>query len=664
MKNTVKLILIMIIGASGCSREGAQSLSKLMHHIDISVGSTFIPPDFFDPVSVSVGTQGTNYNYAKPVCASDCNISLPNGSSFNLNDFSNYFNTFDGNLRITGLDYKANPIYLDQIPYEEINFTPADPGGRNPAFENISESQSKMFSAASYLDGKGAGKAPPQTSGTSDFPTVDIAPDNVVESSVQQGKVDQVSKSDAEAKDQAQFDRIIGQMKADIEAPFASARAGAIASFAPTEKAFFKRVDEIAKSSIDKSETLANAARQQISNADFSNSTSIGDAAVQKSRTESAEIGQKILQSLPPVQISTKKSQFKTSPLSLDGKAVQRADEYLAYAEKTVQGAPEGEGKKVASSLLTDSKESLAIADDFFAKGESEWGDQALSVTYALLDAAVVLAPIAALAVAPAAVTVVVGLEAINIAKSWYEYKTGKHLFTGEKLSEAGRTFSLVNVVFGFIPPVAVAAGRIAGLFKKSSSVVTVALDAPPPARQTLDETVEDLSKIGANTTQEAKEFLEVMAKHNIKNVEWPEKISFNANLKKHMSSLERFTQEDGVTGAHNLANFEAVVSEKGIKIVNTVQKSKGIKTVEYQIPKLDRTQKPIPGEYKNKIFPKTVYDSSIISDSEMLYLAQIAAGQVSDFNPIGRHIYDAVAGGIRFRIYVQDGFVTNVHPW
>ncbi|MFP3411347.1 CdiA family toxin C-terminal domain-containing protein [Bacillus sp. SIMBA_074] len=67
--------------------------------------------------------------------------------------------------------------------------------------------------------------------------------------------------------------------------------------------------------------------------------------------------------------------------------------------------------------------------------------------------------------------------------------------------------------------------------------------------------------------------------------------------------------------GAHNSEEF----FKNDIKIVSeSPSKILGVKTVEYNMPKLNMDGTPT-GEYGNKVFTKTIYDPKIISDKEFI---------------------------------------------
>ncbi|WP_238340409.1 hemagglutinin repeat-containing protein [Pseudomonas sp. SWRI92] len=145
----------------------------------------------------------------------------------------------------------------------------------------------------------------------------------------------------------------------------------------------------------------------------------------------------------------------------------------------------------------------------------------------------------------------------------------------------------------------------------------------------------------------------------------FPEGMSFNPSIKNHLSSFDGLTQKSGVSGTHNLDAFSQAASLNGIKILGETPTSvKGITNIEYQIPAYDRAGNVIG--YKAKEFTKTVYDPKVFSDQKILDLGQQAAasgyrGALSK----GVTQYDATAGGVSFRVYLDKatGAVTNFHP-
>ena len=240
---------------------------------------------------------------------------------------------------------------------------------------------------------------------------------------------------------------------------------------------------------------------------------------------------------------------------------------------------------------------------------------------------------------------------------SLYELFSGKDQCDGSELSFVGRTMAGVEIALG-TPKVFKILGSVVGIGilakgNKAADVVKAS-----------NVVVDSLKKFDIAADQ-TKNFLATLKKFKIDPaaVKFPERISFNKNLKNHMKSFDGLAQKTGIKGAHNMKDFEALVDTKGIKIVKkTETPTKGIYEIEYEIQKLDKAGKP-SGEMKAIDVPKTVYDPAVFSDDEMLWLGQIAASDAKKFNAEGRKLFESTAGGISFRVYSENGLITNIHP-
>ncbi|XAY02951.1 hemagglutinin repeat-containing protein [Enterobacter chuandaensis] len=151
----------------------------------------------------------------------------------------------------------------------------------------------------------------------------------------------------------------------------------------------------------------------------------------------------------------------------------------------------------------------------------------------------------------------------------------------------------------------------------------------------------------------------------NVAEVTYPDGISFKINQPAHLSTLDGYSQKKGITGAHNAEEFYAAAKKYNVKIVSkTYTETKGITQVTYQIPSYDRAGN-VTG-YKAAELPKTIYDPNVFTDSKMLELGQQAAA--SGYEAAmkqGLQAYDAHAGGVSFRVYIDKatGMVNNFHP-
>lgn len=164
-----------------------------------------------------------------------------------------------------------------------------------------------------------------------------------------------------------------------------------------------------------------------------------------------------------------------------------------------------------------------------------------------------------------------------------------------------------------------------------------------------------------------------------ITNVKYPEGISFDTNLKRHLANADSFSQKQGIKGAHNRTNFMAELNSRGGRVKSETQTDiEGITRIKYEIPTLDRTGKP-DGGFKEISSIKTVYDPKKFSDDKILQMAQKAASQgYSKASKIAQNErtksiserknviqFSETFDGIKFRSYfdVNTGRITNIHP-
>ena len=114
------------------------------------------------------------------------------------------------------------------------------------------------------------------------------------------------------------------------------------------------------------------------------------------------------------------------------------------------------------------------------------------------------------------------------------------------------------------------------------------------------------------------------------------EKVKFkDGRYEHHMVYGEKFAKK-GVSGGHNWKKFDDYIGNSEYSFdshkVSKHPDIDGVYDIEYTLkrPVKDYTGKPIPGEFKhvpggNRIFKKTVYDSNVISDNEMIKLSKDA---------------------------------------
>ncbi|AZK48563.1 CdiA family toxin C-terminal domain-containing protein [Paenibacillus lentus] len=122
-----------------------------------------------------------------------------------------------------------------------------------------------------------------------------------------------------------------------------------------------------------------------------------------------------------------------------------------------------------------------------------------------------------------------------------------------------------------------------------------------------------------------------------------------------------------GVVGGHNLENFEKILTDQGWNLDDVIVSRTshptvtGVYEIEYRLPALDRELKVVPGQYKNIPQPKTVYDSNLISNEQMIVWGKEAMenGVIN-----GRLVTGYSSNGLRFTGYLDDsGNITNFHP-
>ncbi|AIY42067.1 Hemolysin/hemagglutinin-like protein HecA precursor [Collimonas arenae] len=147
---------------------------------------------------------------------------------------------------------------------------------------------------------------------------------------------------------------------------------------------------------------------------------------------------------------------------------------------------------------------------------------------------------------------------------------------------------------------------------------------------------------------------------------------AFNANIENHLTSVDGFSQQSGVGGAHTTNAFNQAVTQNKLDIVNTSPGSvDGITNVTYKIPAknpdgsivVDVTGQTV---YKNQEYTKTIYDPSIISTQTVTKMGeQAATNGYAAAIAAGKTQFDAAAGGLIFRVYIDPVTknITNFFP-
>ena len=124
--------------------------------------------------------------------------------------------------------------------------------------------------------------------------------------------------------------------------------------------------------------------------------------------------------------------------------------------------------------------------------------------------------------------------------------------------------------------------------------------------------------------------------------------------------------RKKGIGGAHN----KEQLLTNDIEIVKSTPHPtlEGVETIEYQMPKLDKTGTPIPGEYQSGVPKvKTVYNPNIISDEVYLEKGIQAANDALSKSPDGllpREWVGNDVSGIKWRGYSdENGNITSFFP-
>ena len=140
---------------------------------------------------------------------------------------------------------------------------------------------------------------------------------------------------------------------------------------------------------------------------------------------------------------------------------------------------------------------------------------------------------------------------------------------------------------------------------------------------------------------------------------------------------------QGGVNGAHNKINFYKTINDKFepifrkegltfnvndcIESSTAHPKISGVEEIKYKLPAMNQNNTVNQGVYKKIKAPKTVYDSSIISDEQMLQWGKEAMQNGIDNGNIreGRYISGTASNGLRFEGYIDSttNTITNFHP-
>ena len=134
-------------------------------------------------------------------------------------------------------------------------------------------------------------------------------------------------------------------------------------------------------------------------------------------------------------------------------------------------------------------------------------------------------------------------------------------------------------------------------------------------------------------------------------------KVGFPDELADHIKYRDRSVpRKKGIGGAHNADEFAKAINEEGALIVSSKPHPKvpGVQQVEYRMPALDKTGKPIPGQYKSTIYEKTTYDPSVIPDEVMMQWGKEAATNAARFGELPREFVGVTNDGIPIKVYTD----------
>ncbi|EOP59315.1 hypothetical protein KOY_05209 [Bacillus cereus VDM021] len=138
----------------------------------------------------------------------------------------------------------------------------------------------------------------------------------------------------------------------------------------------------------------------------------------------------------------------------------------------------------------------------------------------------------------------------------------------------------------------------------------------------------------------------------------------------KHLIEVEDIVwrKGKGIVGGHNLDHFENAFKSNGWDLNEYIISKQphptvdGIYQIEYKLPAKDAAQNYVEGQYKKVGTPKTVYDPSKISDSQI-----IEWGKEAMENGVtnGRVRVGVASNGLKFTGYIDEvtGEIKNFHP-
>ena len=144
-----------------------------------------------------------------------------------------------------------------------------------------------------------------------------------------------------------------------------------------------------------------------------------------------------------------------------------------------------------------------------------------------------------------------------------------------------------------------------------------------------------------------------------------------DSDIANHLEKVVKFNRDasKGITGGHNMDEFynymknQLKLSESEfIEKITKHPDIDGIYEITYKIPVKD-IYGNLTGRYKIFKFPKTVYDTKVITTQEIIDWGKLALDS-KDAVIKGRIIDGVSPNGLKFRGYLNDaGEITNFHP-
>ncbi|EOF7810992.1 T7SS effector LXG polymorphic toxin [Listeria monocytogenes] len=145
-------------------------------------------------------------------------------------------------------------------------------------------------------------------------------------------------------------------------------------------------------------------------------------------------------------------------------------------------------------------------------------------------------------------------------------------------------------------------------------------------------------------------------------------KFKFGENVRNHLKNVEKVNIKKGVIGGHNINEFNNALKKQGVDIEELILSKKphptieGIYEIEYRIPKKNIAGNIVePISYKKIDTPKTVYDPSVFSETEIYNLGVEAmqSGKIID-----KRVEGIASNGLKFIGYLDNtGKVKNFFP-